>query len=513
VRREPGKRYVIPDHPPATELIVRATAAEATPTPALTPEQVRAALHAAGVVYGINETAIEEVRADLGPVVVAAGDPPCPPVDARVELYFPNEPVVRRDSADDEERIDPLALFQVSSVKPGELLAEKIPAREGQPGRTVTGQLIPVPQARDVQLRAGAGALLDEAGLRVYAARGGRPRVSGGIVSVLPQYVVSGNVDAGTGHVEFDGDVIVQGDVAESMRVVGLGKVSVMGVVSSAYVRGGEGVMVGHSIVRSRVVAGGFPECGQVLLAVRQLHQDLVRLVEAVRTARAGLTDSFPVQGDGALVKTLLERKFSGIPRQVEGLAQVVQSLQQEEFAELHEFVRACRQRLVGLGPLGIESVEALQDLADRGVGVLERLQEQSRSANVVVRYVQNSHVEASGRILMPQGACFYAHLFAREGVVMKSGVFRGDAITVQEGEVRLDEVGSPSGSRVQIVILTSGRFAARVVHPNVQVTIGGRGYWFERPGWWVEVELNTKGELEVRQGSRRAVAWSLPTV
>ncbi|GBD30771.1 hypothetical protein HRbin32_01880 [bacterium HR32] len=123
--------------------------------------------------------------------------------------------------------MDLLGLFQVPSVRPGELLAEKIPPQEGRPGRTVTGQEIPVPPARDLALHAGPGALVDESGLRVYAARGGRPCFSGGIVRVLPQYVVAGSVDANTGHVEFDGDVVVQGDVGESMRVAAAGKVTV----------------------------------------------------------------------------------------------------------------------------------------------------------------------------------------------------------------------------------------------------------------------------------------------
>lgn len=230
VRRKLGWRYAVADCEPAPELTVRAIPQEPISPPLLTHEQVLAALERAGVVYGVDEAALETccTLQDVGPVVVATGDPPQLPVHARVELYFPNDPLVRREAWEDD-RVDLLGLFQVPSVRPGELLAEKIPPQEGRPGRTVTGQEIPVPPARDLALHAGPGALVDESGLRVYAARGGRPCFSGGIVRVLPQYVVAGSVDANTGHVEFDGDVVVQGDVGESMRVAAAGKVTVSG--------------------------------------------------------------------------------------------------------------------------------------------------------------------------------------------------------------------------------------------------------------------------------------------
>ncbi len=162
-------------------------------------------------------------------------------------------------------------------------------------------------------------------------------------------------------------------------------------------------------------------------------------------------------------------------------------------------FVDTCRARLLGLGPLSLDSLDALRALGEEARDLADRLEESTHPANVVTRYIQNSHVEATGRIVIPQGACFYSHLFAREGVVMHAGVFRGDAITVQEGEVVLDEVGSPNGARVQVTILGAGRFRARLVHPNVRVTICGRTHLFEATRWRAEVRATHGGDLEVR--------------
>lgn len=508
VERRPGRRYTIPDHPAAVELTVTASPAETIPPPPVTAEQIRAALASAGVVSGIDEAAIERVLTDQasGPVVVATGQPPQPPVDGRVDLYFPNEPLVKRDPGEEEKQVDLLALYQVPSVRPGDLLAVKIPPREGQAGRTVTGKPIPVPKAKDTPLRAGPGAMVDSTGLRVYAERGGRPTFLRGVVSVVPEHVVHGDVDPNTGHVEFDGDVIVRGSVNERMRVVASGKVVVAGVVSGAYVQGDQGVLVGRSIVRSRVVAGGFSQFGELVTALQLTQQDISRLVEAVRAVKSHrqfLTADLQQRGDGPLVKLLIERKFPGLPERIGTLLRLTRTLQRAPASDLEEFARTCHRFLVGLGPLELRSTDQLTPLAEQARRLVHRLQEeQARPADVVARYIQNSQVEASGQIRMPGGTCFYARLFAGKGVIVRPGVFRGDQITVQEGDVLLDEVGSPSGARTQIEILTSGRFSARLVHPNVRVTIGGQSHLFDRAARAVEVRPGSRGELEILQAT-----------
>lgn len=504
--RRPGRRYAIPDHPASVELTVTASPVETIPPPPLTEEQIRAALNSAGVVFGIDEEAIAEALTQQGsePVVVARGQPPQPPVDARVDLYFPNEPLVRRDPHEDTQQVDLLALYQVPTVRPGDLLAVKHPPAKGQAGRTVTGKVIPVPRARDAPLRAGPGALLDESGTRVYAERGGRPTFVRGTIRVIPEHVVHGDVDANTGHVEFDGDVIVRGNVTELMRVVASGKVVVAGVVSGAHVQGDQGVLVGRSIVRSKVVAGGFTELGQLLTALRLLQQDLSHLVEAaraVKTHRHFLTADLQQRGDGPLIKLLIERKFPRLANRVGTLLGITQTLGRSDLADVDELARQCHRLLVGLGPLEIRSAEQLLDLAHKARHLVDRLEgQQAHAADVVTRYIQNAQVEASGRIHVSGGACFYARLFAGRGVVVRPGVFRGDQITVQEGDVVLDEVGSPSGARAQIEIVSSGRFSARLVHPNVRVSIGGYTHVFQETARHVEVRLGAARELEVYQ-------------
>ncbi|HEY8498652.1 MAG TPA: hypothetical protein VIK90_05335, partial [Limnochordales bacterium] len=88
---------------------------------------------------------------------------------------------------------------------------------------------------------------------------------------------------------------------------------------------------------------------------------------------------------------------------------------------------------------------------------------------------------------------------------VMESGVFRGDESVVQAGRIVLDEVGSPSGAKVWIAIVETGEVLARLVHPGVTVSIGGRRHDFLAQARFVRVRSTESGPLEV--GPAEAVA------
>lgn len=182
VERRPGTRYVLAHQPPTSDLTLVAMHAETVPPPPVSREKLMTALQAAGVVYGIDELALgaAQTSTESGSLVVARGLPPIPPGDGRVEPHFEDAPYVPAEVSEEATRVDLLSLHRVSTVAPSALLATKHPPRPGHPGRKVTGESMAVARPRDVALRAGPGALLDEEGLRVYAARDGRPTCNAG---------------------------------------------------------------------------------------------------------------------------------------------------------------------------------------------------------------------------------------------------------------------------------------------------------------------------------------------
>lgn len=503
VERRPGTRYALVDRPPTSELTLVAIPEKTVPPPPLSREELMAALQAAGVVYGIDEVALRQVltSTESGSWVVARGLPPVPSEDGRIELHFPDAPVLPADVPEEAERVDLLGLLRVSTVAPGTVLATRHPPRAGHPGRKVTGETIPVARPRDVPLRAGPGALPDEQGLRVYASRGGRPAYHRGAVAVLPLHVVEGDVGPETGHVIFDGDVVVTGSVNERMKVESGGRLVIGGIVSGAEIRAEDGVSVRGGLVRSRVVAGGMAAAAlELASALRPVHRQLEQLVEAARAVRQEAARGGAASpAEGAIIRRVVDRKLPGLVRLVEELLRLSDQAQPLGVGDLGELASGIYRMLTVRSTREAVSIEKFAEHSRKVGDLLDLLAGwQAQPADVVARYIHNAEVQATGSVRVPSGSCHYARVRAGRGFVMGSGVFRGDEIRVQEGRVVLDEVGSPQGTKVWIAIETSGEVLARLVHPGVTVSIGGFRHEFTAGARGVRVRPTGDGPLEV---------------
>jgi uncharacterized protein (DUF342 family) len=193
-------------------------------TPTLT--EVKKAMEAHGIRYGFLSDAeiLEHLAAGWppeNPIKIAAGKPPEPGIDARVEIHFEKDPL-KAGAIDESDRIDFRDRGEIPQVKEGDLMAVKIPPREGVPGKDVREGMVPPPQPKDLTLECGEGTVLSEDGLQILAAQAGRPVVSRETVfSVIPDLKISGDVGLGTGHIAFDGNIEVEGSIHDGFRVLG----------------------------------------------------------------------------------------------------------------------------------------------------------------------------------------------------------------------------------------------------------------------------------------------------
>ena len=140
-------------------------------------------------------------------------------------------------------------LGDIMCVKVGEPLAKKIPFTTGVQGYTVTGDdLAPTPGS-DVEMLAGVGTILSTKNSSILvSASAGLPRIIKNGVTVDNVYQIK-NVDISTGHIRFEGSVIINGDVCEGMKVHATGDVSIGGFVESATIEAGGDITVGTGII------------------------------------------------------------------------------------------------------------------------------------------------------------------------------------------------------------------------------------------------------------------------
>lgn len=152
------------------------------------------------------------------PLTIAQGTPPKPGRDAVIKYYV--------ETGDKKEKVALMGAIdyrdrgQLPHVNKGDLLAKKIPAVPGEPGTNVYGQNLLPPKVVDQPIRNGSGTLLSADGMTLTAETAGQPKITfGGRLSVVTELKIDGDVDFKTGHVSFDGNVVVTGCVQSGFRV------------------------------------------------------------------------------------------------------------------------------------------------------------------------------------------------------------------------------------------------------------------------------------------------------
>lgn len=251
-------------------------------TSPVTESQIYQALKDKGVIFGINEEAVREAvrlsaesSEELIKIVVARGKEVEHGRDAQITYHFPlpgkAKPIEREDGT-----VDFYNLNLVHNVRAGEVLATKIPAVPGEPGITVTGQMIRPLPGKNINFRRGKNTIVDKDGCAVVATTAGHVVLIDGIVHVFPVYEVNGDVDLSTGNINFVGNVIVRGNVKSGFIVKAEGNIEVHGTVEggSLYAEGnievkkgimgqGRGIVWAKGSVFARFVENGEIQAGE----------------------------------------------------------------------------------------------------------------------------------------------------------------------------------------------------------------------------------------------------------
>ncbi|MGE5618984.1 MAG: FapA family protein [Sphingomonadaceae bacterium] len=251
----------------SAEVLVTAPVGSGKPA---TVEDVLAKLQEAGVVYGIDVTAVEWAVAQsqlppdpyrpLEKVNVAQGREPGVGADARVEYHPCLTDAGGRPKVNPDGTVNLFDLNLVRNISKGTVLAVLTPATRGEPGRKVTGAEIPGRMGREIKLRAGKGAVLSEDGCTAIAAVDGHATLVHGEVTVTDVFEVRGDVGVGTGNIGFVGTVIVRGSIRNGFAVKAEGDVEVLGGVDGGSIEATGNVTIRYGVAgggHSRVVAGG----------------------------------------------------------------------------------------------------------------------------------------------------------------------------------------------------------------------------------------------------------------
>ncbi|HZK53833.1 MAG TPA: FapA family protein [Desulfosporosinus sp.] len=474
VRHEQAGHYTLPKDFSATKEIDLAQLVVWESLPAVgefwDELRLKADLQKLKVVHGYRPGIWEEIQAvqGLGEVVIAVATPAVQTENSKLEDFVGQIQVL---SAADK-RVDYFA-SKVKIVDEGAILARKIPGKLGVPGKDVLGKAFAVAAVKDFQFRLKKNVCLSEDGLEVVAACSGQPiRIDEKTYMVENIYVLNNDVDMKTGSIEFPGNVYVNGNVQDGLRIFAGGKLEIKGSVSHAEIRAEKGTKIYQNLLGGKIVVGEkFVVRSELLRSLSELQDQLsVCLRHTAELIKSpGAINLKP----GLCLKLVMEKQFPELPKLSSSLEKFIIKHKTDVMISegLIVAVRTAKRFLTGLGPLELQSLPFLlkvnqafeQFITNMALEIPEEL-------SLVVHYVQGATIECGGSFVCQKGV--YNSDIRVEGDVMIEGVCRGGRISAG-GQVSISELGGSEVSSTFVQISPKSRLLVEYCHPNAIIAVG----------------------------------------
>ncbi len=231
-----------------------------------------------GVHHGLIEANLQamlKARLYCTDVLIAKATLPVQGKSANITYHFNVNKTCKPKTAEDGS-VDFHNLDMIESVGEGQLLATLEPADFGTPGIDVTGVPMKPKKVDNLTLKHGKNIHLSEDKLEMYSDISGNVTLVNDTVFVSNQFEVPADVGPATGDIDYDGSVLVRGNVLTGYTIKATGDITVNGAVEGAtLIAGGkivlkrgiqgmkrgnmqaQGDIIAHFIESSEVVSGG----------------------------------------------------------------------------------------------------------------------------------------------------------------------------------------------------------------------------------------------------------------
>lgn len=455
-------------------------------------------LTALGIVSGLKPDFWQEMINIEGTeeVVIAEQIDPIEPVQPTLEVYLNNN--LEQDMLTNG-RID-FFTSKLLVCKEDDIIARKIPGKEGIPGKNIFGQELPVEKVKDFQLRARKNAYVTEDGLEVRAKCSGAPlKLQNYTYAVEEVYMIDRDVDLDTGSIEFPGDVIVKKNVQDGLHIFSGSRISIDGLVSGAELKAEGGISIGSNVFNSVVTVGEKHYLrSRFVTKLKELEESLGSFLQQLydvqkAAGEAGKSNLFYKD----IFRTLLEKKHPEIPKIVRELSTLTQK--EDETFFTREIIIAVHTIKYFMGELDTPEIKNNSYLAASLKEIHNFLLEQGslipENVAFIAGYVQNSQIVTSGDFIC-RGDIYNSNVRA-EGSIRVFGACRvsklisGDRITVHE-------LGNAEGGGDSIIKLPqNGHLTAEYCHSNVKIFIGNEYVHIDRTVRKLDVYVE-KGRLWV---------------
>lgn len=207
-------------------------------------EDIVSAVKDMGITKGVSRKVVDNILAGkhgTDSILFAKGTRAQNGADGWFEFFFRKEiekkPKILEDGSVDYQNVD-----WFEEVTKGQKIVEYHPAQDGVDGKNILGKTLPAKKGRDRQQIVGKGFTLSEDKCCYYANMGGRIEYNDNRIEISRLFTVN-ELSLATGNLEFDGSVLVRGNIGGGTVLRATEDIVIEGFVESAEIECGGSIM------------------------------------------------------------------------------------------------------------------------------------------------------------------------------------------------------------------------------------------------------------------------------
>jgi uncharacterized protein (DUF342 family) len=424
----PEQRLELKDTDPANQIKIETKSREKI-FPMVSKDEIIELLNCHNISHGIKHDYLNQILAqdgDLsGKYLIAEGRKAEPGQNAEI---IKSEKYKKREEN----------LFNViDSIDKGETVCYKRKAVKGNAGINIFSERISPPPVKDINLEAGKNVKLTEDGLKAIALEGGQPKLirtrSAVVVHIYKQYIIKGNVDKYTGHVKYDGDLLIKGNINDYFNVEVGNDLKVQGNIANAEVSTKGDLYVNNNIIASKLFIGNYLEQEVVdsLNKIVRILKNLKKAVEEILGEASKRKMNLNNFRTGKVLRLLIENKFPELKKMILKVNGKINN--SDQLKKYFEDITPYFNNMANLERITDERI--LYKFKDDLIEFIDLNLDHSGVLNIYAGYIQNSEINIGGSVIINRLGCYNSTIRAKKSIIVKSksGFLKGGSYQAEE--------------------------------------------------------------------------------
>lgn len=248
------------------------------------------------IIHGIHYDVLSKIANNpkeflLSKTIIATGDAPIDGENGYIKYMYEMKHQGSKPLEMEDGTVDYKEVASINNVRKGELIAERIPAKEGTHGKAVTGEVVFAKAGKEDRFKIGKNVVVDAEKTFLFAAIDGMIALTDREkINVFPIFEVNGDVDYNTGNIDFVGTIVIRGNVRTGFKIKAEGDIRIIGSVEGAELDAAGSIEISAGIIgqnKGLVKAGkniktsfiqeGVVEAGEDVLVSQSIMHSTIR--------------------------------------------------------------------------------------------------------------------------------------------------------------------------------------------------------------------------------------------